>query len=150
MDRIKALLLGLVVFTTFFAFNVYADDSLITSSPIGYWKAIDRLTGKPKSIVQILQAENNTLVGKIIKVFPEVSNQKSDSNVGKVILSGLVAHQNQWKNGKILDPDNGKTYDCSLQLGENGKKLNVLGYIGIPLLGRLQIWERVDLMSDKF
>lgn len=148
MDFMKLLLLNLLLITSFFTLNTYADN-LATSSPVGYWKSIDRITGKPKNIIQITRGEDNTLVGKIIKVFPEI-NRINQPTVGTVILSGLMPRQNQWKHGKIIDPDNGKTYNCSLQLGENGKKLNVLGYTGIPLLGRQQIWERVDLMSDKF
>jgi uncharacterized protein (DUF2147 family) len=148
MHYIKKILFTMFMFTCFCISHAQAD-SFATSSPVGYWKSIDRLTGKPKSIIQITRTEDDTLVGKIIKVFPETSNINQPT-VGTVILSGLVAHRNQWQNGKIVDPENGKTYDCSLRLGENGKKLNVLGYIGIPLLGRSQIWERVDLMSDKF
>jgi uncharacterized protein (DUF2147 family) len=60
----------------------------------------------------------------------------------------LTAHENQWNGGKILDTENGKTYQCSLHLAENGKKLNVRGFIGLPILGHSQTWERVDLMAD--
>jgi uncharacterized protein (DUF2147 family) len=40
--------------------------------------------------------------------------------------------------GKILDPENGKTYKCSLTLEEGGQKLKVRGLIGFSLLGRTQ------------
>ena len=45
--------------------------------------------------------------------------------------------------GSILDPDNGKTYTCTIWLNETNKdKLNVRGYIG-PFF-RTQEWIRTD------
>jgi uncharacterized protein (DUF2147 family) len=129
-------------------------------SPVGYWKTIDDVSGKPKSIVWITRNENQELAGQIIRIFPDSPAQGVDKLcrackgalhnmpiVGMVILSGLKPDVRQWKNGKILDPHNGKTYSCSLRLVDHGKKLRIHGYIGIPLFGRSQTWERVDLMS---
>ena len=130
------------------------------STPIGYWKTIDSATGKPKSIVQIWKTNDQVLMGKVVKLYPSqgVATAKTCAScsgelrgrpiVGMVILSGLKAKESQWGNGKILDPENGKTYSCLLKIGDNGQKLNVHGYVGIPILGRSQTWERVDLMSD--
>lgn len=159
MSRFKIwivlLLTGLLTVTA------YAADSPLEHTPIGYWKTIDDNTGKPKSIIQIWKAENNILMGKVIKIFPKngdnpnklctacKGDNKNQPIIGMVILSNLKAHQNRWGSGHILDPENGKTYNCSLKLAENGKKLSVHGYLGLPLLGRSQMWERVDLMSGK-
>ena len=46
--------------------------------------------------------------------------------------------------GRILDPNNGKDYRVRLKPVEGGKKLEVRGYIGAPLLGRTQVWQRVE------
>ncbi|HSW69743.1 MAG TPA: DUF2147 domain-containing protein [Gammaproteobacteria bacterium] len=141
--------------TTIFA----AENITSTDSPIGYWKTIDDITGKPKSIVQIWRDQNHLLMAKIIKIFPD--NQANQNKicvacrgekhnrpiVGMVIMSGLKSAENQWTSGHILDPENGKTYKCKARLTEKGKRLNVQGYIGLPLFGRSQTWERVDLMS---
>lgn len=128
-------------------------------SPIGYWKTIDDVTGNAKSIVQIWKTEDNVLMGKVIKVFAKEDEDKSivcteckgekhnQPIVGMVIVSGLKAKEKQWGNGEILDPENGKTYNCAIRTIDNGKKLQVRGYVGLPLLGRSQTWERVDLMS---
>ena len=59
------------------------------------------------------------------------------------VLTGMKFDNTQWDDGKILDPANGKFYDCILKLSENPNQLNVRGYIGIPLLGRSQAWLRV-------
>lgn len=131
----------------------------LLSSPVGYWKTIDDVTGKPKSIIQVWKTPDQVLMGKVIKIYPTTGNQaknciacsgdKHDQPiVGMVILSGLKSGKDQWSQGQILDPENGKTYHCSARLSENGKKLNVHGYFGfLPVFGRLQTWERVDLMS---
>ena len=60
------------------------------------------------------------------------------------ILWGLTAAGSVWKGGEILDPDNGKTYRCKMTLSDDGKELNVRGYIGISLIGRTQTWHRLE------
>ena len=44
-----------------------------------------------------------------------------------------------WSGGEILDPKEGKIYKVKLST-EDGKKLDVRGYIGIALIGRTQTW----------
>ena len=50
----------------------------------------------------------------------------------------------EWSGGEILDPKNGKTYRATMKLAEDGKKLIVRGYIGMPMFGRSQTWVRRD------
>ena len=38
----------------------------------------------------------------------------------------------------------GKTYKVRLSLEDNGQKLDVRGYVGMPMLGRTQTWIRKD------
>ncbi len=130
-----------------------------TNTPEGYWKIIDRATGKPKSIVQIWKAPNQMLMGKVVKLFSKKSKsyiqrcsacrgiQYNQPIIGMTILSGLKPKQHQWANGRLLNPENGKTYSCALRTMDSGNKLNVRNYIGLPIFGRAEIWERVDLMS---
>jgi len=47
-----------------------------------------------------------------------------------------------WKGGRIYDPDNGKTYRCTLSLDEQGN-MKLRGFIGISLIGRNSYWTRV-------
>lgn len=126
------------------------------NSPVGYWKTIDDVTGKQKSIIQISEAPNHTLMGRVIKIFPKPGEDqhkvcavcKGDKHnqpiVGMVVLSGLKKHDGMWDGGQILDPANGKFYDCTLKFSDNIDRLNVRGYIGIPLLGRSQVWIRTS------
>lgn len=129
------------------------------STPVGYWKTIDDVSGKPKSIVQIWKTDDEKLMGKVIKLFPAkgatpnkicsacAGDKRDQPIVGMVIMSGLKSNENQWIKGQILDPENGKTYSCSARLVANGKSLNVHGYLGLPLFGRSQTWERVDKLT---
>ncbi|HEX7369674.1 MAG TPA: DUF2147 domain-containing protein, partial [Rhodanobacteraceae bacterium] len=47
-----------------------------------------------------------------------------------------------WDGGHILDPGKGKTYKVKLSLEDGGQKLDVRGYVGMPMLGRTQTWIR--------
>ncbi len=46
-----------------------------------------------------------------------------------------------WTGGWIYDPEVGKTYKSQMHLASDGT-LHVRGYIGIPMLGRSQVWTR--------
>lgn len=64
---------------------------------------------------------------------------------GITLLEGLKAGRRAgtWEGGTIYDPDNGKTYRCrAKQDGED--RLEIRGFIGVSLLGRTTVWERVQ------
>jgi uncharacterized protein (DUF2147 family) len=48
----------------------------------------------------------------------------------------------EYRDGDILDPDNGVIYRCKLRLEGGGMKLKVRGFVGVSLFGRSQTWER--------
>ena len=63
---------------------------------------------------------------------------------GLQILSGLKADgNNQWSDGKLVDPESGKTYSGKLTLSDNGQSLKLRGYVGTPVFGRSQTWQRI-------
>jgi uncharacterized protein (DUF2147 family) len=127
-----------------------ADDS-----PIGLWKNIDDETGKPKALIRITES-NGVLQGKIEQLFrapAEDQNPKCDKCdgarkdqpiIGMEILSGLRKDGDGYAGGEILDPNNGKVYKSKMHLTDAGKKLSVRGYIGMPMLGRSQVWVRQE------
>lgn len=140
--------------------NIYA---AANNSPVGYWKTIDDVTGKPKAIIQITE-QSNELNGRIIKIFPSPGKDQNEvceackgarhnqRIVGMTILNGLKPANNnaiEWSGGEILDPKNGKTYHCYIQLRDNGQKLTVRGYFGLPMFGRTQTWLRVSSPNQK-
>jgi uncharacterized protein (DUF2147 family) len=124
-------------------------------SPIGKWKTIDDETGKAKSIINIWQQEDK-LYGTIESLFLEPDEDpnplcdkcKGDLYnkpvIGLTILNDLKQDGNEWNSGTIMDPDNGKTYKCKIEVVENGAKLMVRGFIGISLLGRTQYWLKTE------
>ena len=71
---------------------------------------------------------------------PNVSLRKREI-LGIEILSNFSYKNDEYSNGFIYDPESGKTYNCKMSL--NGDKLKVRGYIGISLLGRTEIFERI-------
>lgn len=126
-----------------------------TNSPTGLWKNIDDETGKPKALIRITES-NGVLTGQIEKIFRDANEdqnpkcdkcdgaRKDQPIVGMTILSGLKKDGEEYAGGEILDPNNGKVYKSKLRLTDGGKKLNVRGYIGVPMLGRSQTWVRQD------
>lgn len=148
------------------AFVILVTQSAVAAdmhSPVGLWKTIDDITGKPKAIVEITETPSHTLQGTVIKIFPRPGYDQNElctacrgsrhnqRIVGMTILNGLRADRDnpgRWDDGEILDPKNGKTYHSAIQLTDHNQKLNVRGYIGIPLFGRSQIWNRVTSKED--
>lgn len=122
------------------------------ASPVGLWKSIDDETKQPKSLIRIVEA-GGILSGKVEKILTEKADAKCDKCTderkdkpvqGMTIITGMKKEGDAWGGGEILDPNNGKVYRSQMTLVEGGKKLEVRGYIGIPLLGRTQTWVREE------
>jgi uncharacterized protein (DUF2147 family) len=138
------------------AFALAAGAAFAQASPVGVWKTIDDKTKTERAQVRI--AENGgTFVGKIEKLLgadakPDSKCDKCEDDrkdkpiVGMEIIRGVKKAEadNTWDGGTILDAGEGKIYKVRLQLADGGKKLEVRGYIGAPLLGRTQTWIRVE------
>jgi uncharacterized protein (DUF2147 family) len=126
------------------------------STPAGLWKTIDDDGKTEKSLVRI--SDNaGTLSAKIEKVFDpskqdarceKCSDDRKDQPVlGMTIVKGVrasMADKGLWDGGEILDPNDGKTYKVRMKPIDGGKRLELRGYIGVPLLGRTQTWIRVE------
>lgn len=127
------------------------------ASPVGLWKTIDDKTQKDKSLVRIVEA-NGVIMGRVEKIIdPDapkdaVCKDCSDDRKDKPVLGMTIIRDMKpsaddkavWEGGDILDPNNGKVYKAKLKLVENGAKLDVRGYIGVPMLGRTQTWIRAE------
>ena len=141
-------LLALIISTSLITSPAFSADM---TSAVGDWLTIDDKTGKPKSVVRITLVENE-LRGSVLKIIdPAEQNAvcekckgiyKDKPVLGLTFMWGLKKVGNNWANGKVLDPDNGKVYKAKVALFEAGKKLNVRGFIGFSLLGRTQTWIR--------
>lgn len=124
-------------------------------SPVGLWKTIDDASGKPKALVRI--TENQGVVqGRIEKLFREPGedpNPKCDKCegankdqpiIGMTILTGMKKDGDAYDGGHIIDPKDGAVYKSKITLTDGGKKLKMRGYIGMPMLGRTQVWVREE------
>ncbi len=126
------------------------------ATPVGLWKTIDDETKAEKSLVRISEA-GGVYTGKIEKllepskaaaVCEKCSDERKNQPVaGMAIIKGVkqsADDKDLFDGGEILDPNNGKVYKVRLKPADGGKKLDVRGYIGAPLLGRTQTWIRVE------
>jgi uncharacterized protein (DUF2147 family) len=62
--------------------------------------------------------------------------------IGLRILEGFTAEgYNNWGRGTCYDPESGNTYRGKINLAAPDR-LELRGYIGIPLFGRTSVWTR--------
>lgn len=135
--------------------NSWADDLT------GKWKTIDDKSGFPRAIINISKNTNASYDGKIEKIYtlpngtePLVDKcvhckggLKDKPMIGLNILSNFILNEkkpNEYINGQVIDPITGNTYKGKIKMNPNGKKITLRGYIGTSLLGRSQIWIRMD------
>ena len=129
--------------------------ALAQATPAGLWKTIDDETKAEKSLVRITD-NGGVLTGKVEKILTDkvdakcvecTDERKGQPVQGMTILRDIkpdASDKGTWVGGDILDPNNGKIYKVLLKLADGGKKLDVRGYIGMPMLGRTQTWLRVE------
>ena len=125
------------------------------ASPVGLWKNIDDETKQPKALIRISE-KDGVISGRIEKILTDktdavcdkcTDDRKDQPVQGMTIVTGIRRNAEQpdlFDGGSILDPNNGKVYRSQMRLTEGGKKLEVRGYIGLPLLGRTQTWLREE------
>jgi uncharacterized protein (DUF2147 family) len=76
---------------------------------------------------------------------PALRQRKLD---GLTIMTGFrYEGDNRWGGGTIYDPNSGNTYRGTLTLIDDDT-LKVRGYIGVPLFGRSDTWQRDSREPD--
>ena len=141
-------------YLTLIVFMSAAGVSFAQMTPVGNWQTIDDKTHEVKSEILITDTAG-ALSGKVTKLLRKdakqdaVCDECTDDRKGKPMLGLEIIRgakkaegKDVWEDGKILDPENGKTYTLRLTPIEGGKKLEVRGSIG-PF-GRTQTWVRVQ------
>ena len=127
------------------------------TTPIGLWKTIDDDTNIEKSLIRLTES-SGVITGKLEKLLDPATkpdalcekcsdDRKDKPLVGMTLVKGVKQSEGDkvlWDGGEILDPNSGKTYRVRLVPKDDGKKLDVRGYIGTPMLGRTQTWIRVE------
>ncbi len=144
----KQLFLALAFVLTPIVLSAQADRIL------GTW-----ITENGTSNVEIYKHSDGKYYGKIIWLKepnengrPRLDKENPDPKLAKRKLMGLPLLKNfsynsskhQYTDGKIYDPNNGKTYDCFAWFeGKNNNTLYLKGYVaGIKALGRKTTWRR--------
>lgn len=126
-------------------------------TPAGLWKTVDDNTKKEKSLVRIVES-NGVYTGKVEKIIDpdapkdavckDCTDERKDKPIlGMTIIRDIKVDPDDkavFGGGEILDPNNGKVYKVKLTVSDKGARLDVRGYIGVPMLGRTQTWSRVE------
>lgn len=118
---------------------------------VGVWK-----NGEGTAMIKMYK-NGDKYQGKIVWLKepndPTTNKPKTDKNhpdeavrnrpiIGLINSWGFVYKgENVWDDGKIYDPKNGNTYDCTIKL-KSPNTLNVRGYVGVSLIGRTDTWTR--------
>jgi uncharacterized protein (DUF2147 family) len=120
------------------------------TSVVGKWKTIDE-SGEEKSIIEIFE-RNDKVYGKIVRIFTEedpdpICEQCPHDDprfgkkiIGMEIIKDMVRDGEEYSQGTILDPQDGKIYRC--RIWTEDADLKVRGYWG-PFY-RTQTWKKVD------
>jgi uncharacterized protein (DUF2147 family) len=132
-----------------------APQAAAQGTPVGTWQQFDDRKGDLRSLIRIEQT-GEELAGTIVKGFPRPGEPeharcdkcpapfKDQPIEGLRFMWGLKGRGREWDDGRVLDPDDGKIYRVKLRLSEDGKTLDVRGYVGVSLFGRTQRWKRAD------
>ncbi len=154
--KVKLFFISLLV-SVFITPNLMAQDA---DKILGYW-----LTQEDDSQVKIFKAKNGKYYGDIKWLdepneedgTPKVDDENSNPELQKRPILGLQLLKSfnydekdqEWVDGTIYDPKNGKTYKCFMWFEEGDDiTLHVKGFIGFSLLGREVEWKREEKLRE--
>lgn len=114
------------------------------------------LNGQKTGKIQVYKAKDGKFYGKIVWLAepnrdgkPKLDINNNDPKLrtrpvmGLMVLKGFVKDgDDDYEDGTVYDPKNGKTYSCKMTL--NGSKLDVRGYVGVSMIGRTDTWTVAD------
>lgn len=111
---------------------------------VGKW-----LSEKKDAKIEVYRASNGKFYGKLFWGARMYQPDGQTSRLAKngqpfkdlVILKDFAYRDGVWEDGTVYDPEEGKTYSCRMKL--DGNRLNIRGYVGISLLGRETVWQRL-------
>lgn len=127
-----------------------------TSAIEGLWRTAPTSAGR--ATIRVFE-EGGVLVGELVELDqptyppgdpmagrPRVDRENPNPALrerpiqGLRLLEGFRYTGEVWAGGTIYDPDNGRTYKCTMRL--DGDLLKVRGFVGFSLFGRTTEWSR--------
>jgi len=103
----------------------------------------------------LFEEKDGFFIGRLVKFFKKpgertvenclkcTGDQKGARMLGLTIVNGMKRYGLKYKDGSILDPRDGSVYHAEMELSSDGKELSVRGYIGLPIFGQTQVWNRL-------
>ncbi len=150
-NRLKRLFAGVLAFSVLVGVGAAGAQQLSEKlqNAVGHWQTYS--DGKPSGQVETY-LENGKLFGRVTQLRPGRTPQdlcdkcsgelKNRLILGLVILRDFHPDGEDWVGGTAVDPENGKEYQGKIwAVGKNS--LHMRGFIGIPLLGRTEVWTRI-------
>ena len=125
-------------------------------SAVGLWEQVDEKTGKAESWFSIVE-QDGVYTGTIVKMFqkpgdppPETFRctkcegaEKGAPVLGLALIKGMKRKGLSYEDGTIMDPRDGTVYRALMNLSPDNRQLEVRGFLGIAVLGRSQMWNRL-------
>jgi uncharacterized protein (DUF2147 family) len=120
------------------------------------WEQVDEKTGKAEGWFHIIE-QDGLYTGTVVKMFQKPGDpapeswrctkcegaEKNAPVLGLALIKGMKRNGLKYEGGTIMDPRDGTVYRALMNVSPDGTKLEVRGYLGIAIVGRSQMWNRL-------